>query len=180
MLNINVNNIAKLCFCALDADGNIYATYDDDGSVLKCKDETYDATKVDRYVLNVGVNPGSGSDAINITSARFEFTQAPGNIGEFGTVGYRSAVYNDDGSLNESESRVTGTVLNFYYIVSTAGAKVTAKTYFDHTTHTYEITFTSNVNCTIYIFNYDANTYTVKVNGQVCTHGTNAITITAS
>ncbi len=180
MLNININNIGKLCFCALDADGNVYATYDDNGDVVKCKDETYSVSSVDRYVLYIGVNPGTNNGAININSARFEFTQAPGNIGEFGTVGYRSAVYNDDGSLNEAESRVSGTVLNFYYLISIAGAKVTAKTYFDHTTHTYEITFTSNVSCTIYVFNYDSNTYTVKINGQTCTHGTNVISITAS
>lgn len=176
MLNLNINNIKKLAFCALDDNGAICATYTSDGASNPGSKNVIPQ----KYVIYLASYDSAATGSIALKKARYEFTQAPGNVGDFGTVGYRSAVYNQDGTLNTTASTVSGTELNFYFLVSDENVSFRVRVVFDHTNSRFDITFTSNQACKIYLFNYEGNAYDIYVNGNITAKGMNEIQINAS
>lgn len=176
MLNLNINNIKKLAFCALDENGAICATYTSDGASNPGSKNVIPQ----KYVIYLASYDSAATGSIALKKARYEFTQAPGNVGDFGTVGYRSAVYNQDGTLNTTASTVSGTELNFYFLVSDENVSFRVRVVFDYANSRFDITFTSNQACNIYLFNYEDNAYDVYVNGNITAKGMNEIQINAS
>ncbi len=163
-LSLSGANINSLAYCGLDSQGNIYCKYDADGNPVVTSD-TYEYSKVQTFVIVI-----SSSTTINVTDVEYSFTALPGNTGNFGKVGYRSASYDSNGVYNGSipENQVTDTIVNFYYEIA-AGTRTSTTVTFDSTTSIYNATFLTTGNYSVYIFNYDIMTYTVKANNIAMT-----------
>lgn len=177
-LSFSPHNILKACYCTLDSAGNIYSSHDTSGNMVLCQDTTFDITKVDSYIV---VLTNSSSTNMDVSEVSFSFKDIPGNTGDFGTVGYRSATYTDGANSNSASTKVTGTVLNLYFTIdSESSQQVYCKVNYDLTTTTYTITFYSTVACELNVFNYDTVTYDVYVNGTQYYGGSNVISISAT
>lgn len=180
-LSFSPFNILKACYCTLDSSGNIYSAHTTSGTKTVCYDSTFDASNVASYVI---VITNSSNTDMDVSQVKFNFTWIPGNTGDLGSVGYRSATYTNGDVLDTSaDCTVNGTILNLYYIVDesgeSTGEKVYCKVIYDSTTQTYNITFKSTVACTLNVFNYDTTSYSVTVNGTTYTGGANVINISA-
>ena len=166
---MNSSNIANTALCALDADGNICCIYNSNGT------STSNSNAIVQYVVVITSSTGT----INVSNVEFTFTSAEGNVGDFGNVGYRSATYNNK-VFDATNSRLTQTIVNMYYHVDNENQLVSYQMSYNAATSTYTITFTSNVDMEINVFNYDPNNYHLIVNGVEYYYGTNVISITAS
>lgn len=176
-LSLNTYNIKNLSYCALDSSKNILSAYNSSGV------KTYPVTDVSdssvyEYVLALGC-PAGNDTGVKIANIDLIFNEVVGNVGNFGTVGFRTAVYsgggvadsshNDDAAGNNltttnNKSVVPGQVINFQYTVP-AGKNFAIKTTYDSTTNSYYITILCDASegVTVYIFNYDAERAKVYV-----------------
>lgn len=178
-MSFSPHNILKACYCTLDASGNIYSSHDTSGNVLLCNDATFDDSQIDSYIIVI-TNSNSSAD-MNVTEVDFTFKTIPGNTGDFGTVGYRTATYVGGANSNSVSTQVTGTILNLYYEVDPlTGQQVYCKVVYDTYTQTYNVTFYSTVACELNVFNYDTSTYDLYVNGTQYYEGSNIIQIAAT
>lgn len=118
---------------------------------------------------------------MNVSEVDFTFKTIPGNTGDFGSVGYRTATYIDGANSNSVSTQVIGTILNLYYVVEPEyGQQVYCKVIYDVITQTYNVTFYSTVACEFNVFNYDTSTYDLYVNGVQYYEGSNIIQISAT
>lgn len=181
VLNLNSNNIAELSLCAVDSSNNIIIAYDGSGN-MAFKKSSYSTqaeaeAAIDYYCVVIG---STNNTVIHITQIDFTFTNIPGNVGDFGKVGYRSAIY-DGLVLDEdyiTDCTVQDTIINIFYEVSSPSQIVSCSIVYS--SGTYTITFTSSVAMTINVFNYDPNHYSLVVNGDPYTGASNEIEIDAT
>jgi len=177
-MSFSPHNILKSCYCTLDVDGNIYSTHDVDGNVIFCQDAVFDNSKVDSYILMITNNSAT---EMNVTEVEFTFKTIPGNTGDFGSVGYRSALYVDGANSNSPSTRIIGTILNLYYLVEPEyGQQVYCRVIYNTSEQAYYVTFYSTVACELNVFNYDTSTYNLYVNGVQYYEGSNIIQISAT
>lgn len=176
-MSFSPHNILKNSYCTLDVDGNIYSTHDVTGAVVACVDQTFDNSKIDSYILMI---TNASATEMNVTEVDFTFKTIPGNTGDFGSVGYRSAVYVDGANSNSPSTQIIGTILNLYYVVDEQqGQQIYCKVIYNMIEQTYYVTFYSTVACELNVFNYDTSTYDLYVNGVQYYEGSNIIQISA-
>jgi len=177
-MSFSPHNILKASYCTLDASGNIYSSHDTSGNVLLCNDATFDDSQINSYIIVITNNSSTDMD---VTEVDFTFKTIPGNTGDFGTVGYRSATYVNGANSNSVSTQVIGTILNLYYEVDPlTNQQVYCKVFYDTFTQTYNVTFYSTVACELNVFNYDTSTYNLYVNGTQYYEGSNIIQIAAT
>ena len=191
---ITTLNICDYCYCALDENKNIYAYFYKDGGTQKIKvyngsavvDDTFDnPTTFDfdnakYFVLMFKPKETAGGDPdyVDIHRISSSFTKLPGNSGNFGLVGYRSAEYTtySGGWVQSDPHHVTSqTILNFYF--STVVADVSYYHVKYNGDYTYDLTVYCNNKKNLYVFNYDASVYTVRVNGTAMSTGSMSTTV---
>lgn len=155
---LSATNIDQLAYCGLDANGNIYSKYDSGNPIVSSG--TYDYYSVETFVIVI-----SSSGTTNVSDVEYNFTALPGNTGNFGEVGYRSAHYNSNGVFdgNNPQHTLDGTIVNFYYEVG-VNIRSSIAVSFDYVTSIYDVTLLSTANFNVYIFNYDIMVYTVRAN----------------
>ena len=175
LLNLNTSNIARLSFCALDSSGNICAIYSSTGTLLYSS-EGFTTATIAKYVIEIGNTTGT----IQISDVQYTYNNADGNVGNFGSVDYRSASYDTTGNFTGTSGQISSSNISIYYTVSNSGQLVSITVSYDATSHTYTVTITSSVNMTVNIFNYDPTVYSLVVNGTSYFEGTNIVTVTAS
>jgi hypothetical protein len=176
-MSFSPHNILKNAYCTLDVDGNIYSTHDVTGAVVACVDQTFDNSKIDSYILMI---TNASATEMNVTEVDFTFKTIPGNTGDFGSVGYRSAVYVDGANSNSPSTQIIGTILNLYYVIDDQDDQQTyCKVVYNMLEQTYYVTFKSTTDCEINVFNYDTSTYDLYVNGVQYYGGSNVVQITA-
>lgn len=177
-MSFSPHNILKSSYCTLDAQGNIYSTHDVDGAVTLCQDQTFDNSKIDSYILMITNNSAT---EMNVSEVDFTFKTIPGNTGDFGSVGYRQAVYVDGANSNSPSTQIIGTILNLYYVVDYEyGQQIYCRVIYNTLEQTYYVTFYSTVACELNVFNYDTSTYDLYVNGVQYYEGSNIISISAT
>jgi hypothetical protein len=178
-LFITTTNIKFYAMCALDLNGNVVATFDGSGNITGSTDNAK------YYVIDLRANGGS----VSISRIEYLFTKLPGNNGNFGQVGYRSADY-ENTSWNSSTGVWTqttpnhatnSTILN-YYFDTPAGvySYIEVKYEFTETKKIYRITAYCTQTSELYLFNYDPTEYDVYVNGMQVLAGSNNVTINAT
>ena len=183
-LSLNPYNIYKLSYCTVDDNGNIYSAYDANGTKTVPSSTVY-TENISEFILVIGCASGS----TKITDLDLEFTSVVGNIGDFGTIGFRSATYTSGGTstgnnINASTSTVPGQIINFTYTVD-SGESIGIKVVYTAATNRYDITIYSSKAMTVYLFNYDAERAKVyvSVNGGAATRyreSYNEIPVTAA
>ena len=181
-LYITKNNIKNYALCALDDSGNVVATYDSSGNV------TGDDENAKYFVIVFKANGGS----VSISRIAYSFMELPGNSGNFGLVGYRSADYT--GIAYDSDNKVwtqttpnhatSSTILN-YYFKTDAGVYSYINVKYSFTDDSpskkiYYITAYCTKASKLYLFNYDPTEYEVYVNGVKVVAGSNVVTINAT
>lgn len=176
LLNLNTMNIKTMSFCALDESGNVYAIYNQDGTI-KASATDFNEANIKSYILVIG---NTGGTSIQIENVQYTFNSATGNVGNFGSVDYRSATYDENGDFTGSSDQVSSSIISIYYDITTEGHEFSITVSYDKDEKTYNITVVSSITTTINVFNYDANTYKVKVNGVEYLQGTNIVPISAS
>ncbi|MDY4818715.1 MAG: hypothetical protein SO206_00440 [Bacilli bacterium] len=169
-LNLSLNNIHKAAFCGLDANRNIVSYYDADGTVHGQADDN----NIDTFVIVIANTVG----VINVTNVEFSFASLPGNTGNFGEVGYRSATYNADNAFTGQtpDNTLDETIVNFYYEIEIGTISYISVNYVASNKR-YTVTIYVTNNLRIYIFNYDAMVYDVYANNTLCPSGSNDLTI---
>ncbi|MDY5669745.1 MAG: hypothetical protein SPF87_04860 [Bacilli bacterium] len=169
-LNLSLNNIHKAAFCGLDANRNIISYYGADGAA----NGELDDNKIDTFVIVIANTVG----VINVTNVEFSFASLPGNTGNFGEVGYRSATYNADNAFTGQtpDNTLDETIVNFYYEIEIGTISYISVNY-EASNKRYTVTIYVTNNLRIYIFNYDAMVYDVYANNTLCPSGSNDLTI---
>ena len=160
LININNVNVLSLAYCGLDSSGNIVAL---------------NSNSVAQYVLVLGAHTDT-----HIRNVQYTFINAAGNVGNFGSVDYRTATYNSDGTLSTASQneQVTSSSISIFYDVNTVDQTFTIDVFYNSSTGKYVVTASSSVTTTITIFIYN-NTTIVTVNGTDY-YGSEVITINAS
>jgi len=175
-LSLNPYNIYNLSYCALGEDKEIIASYGTDGVKVNPSGTDVDKSDIEEFVLLLGCNNDTN---VQITDLDLIFHETVGNVGDFGTVGFRTAIYAGDGvadsdhtndaagnnlTTTENKSVVPGQVINFSYTVP-ANYHFAVKTYYVSATNSYYITFLcdSPQDVAVYIYNYDAERAKVYV-----------------
>lgn len=174
-LFITTNNIMNFAMCALDSNGYVVATFAGDGAI------TGSTTNAKYYVIDFRAN----GNTVNISRIAYSFTQLPGNNGNFGHVGYRSAdytssTYSDGVWTQTSPTHATTTTILNYYFNTPAGEYSYIYVEFDPNNMRYNITAYCTKSCDLYLFNYDPTVYTVYVNNTRVVAGSNIVHINAT
>ena len=169
-LNLSLNNIHNAALCGLDANRNIISYYGADGTVNGEADDN----NIDTFVVVIANTVG----VINVTNVEFSFASLPGNTGNFGEVGYRSATYNADNAFTGQtpDNTLDETIVNFYYEIEIGTISYISVNY-EASNKRYTVTIYVTNNLRIYIFNYDAMVYDVYANNTLCPSGSNDLTI---
>ena len=169
-LNLSLNNIHNAALCGLDANRNIVSYYGADGTVNGEADDN----NIDTFVVVIANTVG----VINVTNVEFSFASLPGNTGNFGEVGYRSATYNADNAFTGQtpDNTLDETIVNFYYEIEIGTISYISVNY-EASNKRYTVTIYVTNNLRIYIFNYDAMVYDVYANNTLCPSGSNDLTI---
>ena len=169
-LNLSLNNIHNAALCGLDANRNIISYYGADGTV----NGELDDNKIDTFVIVIANTVG----VINVTNVEFSFASLPGNTGNFGEVGYRSATYNANNAFTGQtpDNTLDETIVNFYYEIEIGTISYISVNY-EASNKRYTVTIYVTNNLRIYIFNYDAMVYDVYANNTLCPSGSNDLTI---
>ncbi len=189
VINLSTNNIGTYAYCAVKiTDDNdtpeiltddtlqIYAYFDASG-VAHVSSGTYDASEVDYFILDFKANSGN----VSISNISYTFTALPGNSGNFGKVGYRSADYSSSTYTSDKWSQTVPThatdetILNFF-VETAAGKQSYFYVSFDGE-HTYDIIAKATVETNMYVFNYDAMIYTVNVNNYPLSGGSSTVVL---
>ena len=174
-LYITTNNIHNYALCALNSEGTVVATFAGNGTI------SGSIANAKYYVIDFRASGGS----VSISRIAYSFTQLPGNNGNFGHVGYRSADYTSstytDGVWTQTTPThaTTTTILNYYFNTE-AGVYSYIYVEFDYANMRYNITAYCTVNSELYLFNYDPTVYTVYVNGMKVLAGSNIVHVNAT
>lgn len=173
---INSGNISSIAYCALgtysgentNMNRSVYGYYYNDNGTIKTSPSSFTTSSIGTYVLVI-----AGTAAMNITNIKYEFTQLPGNTGNFGKVGYRSAAYLASGAFDSeaTDTKTNYTILNYYINVpvsTLSSISVTYNVVTDDQGHVvdriYQITVYLSTSTNMNIFNYDSTNYTVRAN----------------
>lgn len=169
-LNLSLNNIHNAALCGLDANRNIISYYGADGTVNGEADDN----NIDTFVIVIANTVG----VINVTNVEFSFASLPGNTGNFGEVGYRSATYDVNNAFTGQtpDNTLDETIVNFYYEIEIGTISYISVNY-EASNKRYTVTIYVTNNLRIYIFNYDAMVYDVYANNTLCPSGSNDLTI---
>lgn len=160
LLNVNSTTITSLAYCGLDSSGNIVAL---------------NSANLTQYVLVLGA-----SSSTHIQNVQYTFINSAGNVGNFGSVDYRTATYNSNGTLStaSANAQVSSSAISLFYDVNTNGQVFDVEVSYNQSNNTYTVTATSSVATTITVFIYD-NSAVVVVNGVTC-YGSEVVPIAAS
>ena len=160
LYNMNSSIVTSLAYCGLDSSGNIVSL---------------DSNDLTQYVIVLGA-----STSTQIQNVQYTFINSAGNVGNFGSVDYRTATYESDGSLSSDSksAQVTGSAISLFYDVAASDQVFYIKVEYDQDSNTYTVTATSSVTTTLTVFIYD-NDATVVVNDTPYL-ATEVITITAT
>ena len=192
VLSLNVYNIYNLCYCALDADGNVLSSYDVTSDQVcpsvEASDEYIDKDQIDYFILALAPTNPEAEKPCKISHVSYTFNAAQGNMVDFGLVGYRTAIYEGGESDNlgntvKDASLVTGPILNFEYFLEagTYGYVHVNYTYdAEYAKYVYQITFRSSANTQLIVFNYDAQKELMEYNTELMPGSYNLIAVTAT
>ena len=163
-LDLMEEDVQKVSYCALDAEGRVLGTYNSDGTTSMTKEEQ---VKIDTYILVLGGQSNRGNDTW-ITNIDFEYKAQDGFGGSFGQIGYRDAT-----------DTIDNTILNFFLENPTAGGDYVDYTYLTNVRYvkneeyaedvegskkgTYYITCYADKEVSLKIFNYYSSEYDVYV-----------------
>lgn len=163
-LDLMEDDVQKVSYCALDAEGRVLGTYKSDGTTTMTKEEQ---VKIDTYVLVLGGQSDRGNDTW-ITNIDFEYKAQDGFGGSFGQIGYRDAT-----------DTIDNTILNFYLENPTVAGDYVDYTYLTNVRYvknenyvegeegskagTYYITCYADKEVVLKIYNYYSSIYDVYV-----------------
>lgn len=163
-LDLMEEDVQKVSYCALDAEGKVLGTYNSDGTTSMTKEEQ---VKIDTYVLALGGQSDRGNDTW-ITNIDFEYKAQDGFGGSFGQIGYRDAL-----------DTIDNTILNFFLENPTVGGDYVDYTYLTNVRYvknesyvedqegskagTYYITCYADKEVVLKIYNYYSSIYDVYV-----------------
>lgn len=183
-MDLMEEDIQKVSYCALDAEGKVLGRYNADGTTSMTKEEQ---VKIDTYVLVLGGQSDNNYDTW-ITNIDFEYKAQDGFGGSFGTIGYRDATDTIESTIlnyyleNPSES---GNYIDYTYYVNVRFVKNDDETE-GAKKGTYYITCYADTEVTLKIYNYYSESYDVYVKtdpsgefGQV-SGSTPTVSVTAS
>ena len=154
----------KCCYCAIDRDGEICATFTTAGAVKSFDTTKYESSQkalmaIETYVICLGAD---GYGECYITQVQFDYKAATGYGGVFGSVGYRD--YPDT---------LESTILNFYfdnpannqYYVKVSYAAVDTDPDHPSIIGVYNVILRSQTAISCNFFNYDREHYYLTING---------------
>lgn len=151
----------KCSYCALDENGTIICTFDDDGiAEFPASANTQEKREailksIDTYVMAIGSEGISGTSYV--TKIDFSYKAAHGAGGTFGSVGYR-----------DSNEKIENTIINFYYLLP-ANESLSIKVKYSNNIYTITTRYSGSTGIDLYVYNYDPDVYSVVVGATTYT-----------
>ncbi len=147
LLNFNNTNILTLAYCGIDSSGNIVSL---------------NSGSLEKYVLVVGA-----ATSVAFSNVQYNFLKPQGNVGNFGSVDYRTAQYDSNGVITQASlnEQVANSNISIFYDITNENHVFSMTVLYDSSTQTYNLTVETNMDIVITVFLYD-NTSKVIVNGD--------------